>query len=48
MDCQCVLAYDYWVSMVSECGGGFVPGGTKVERGIGDVPRNRVPFSPLW
>ena len=22
--------------------------GTQVERGIGDVPRNRVPFSPLW
>ena len=27
----------------------FLPrgGGGKVERGIGDVPRNRVPFSPL-
>ena len=23
-------------------------GGTQVKRGIGDVPRNRVPFSPLW
>ena len=22
-------------------------GGTQVTRGIGDVPRNRVPFSPL-
>ena len=23
-------------------------GVTQVERGIGDVPQNRVPFSPLW
>ena len=31
-------------NIVSSPGGG----GTQVKRGIGDVPRNRVPFSPLW
>ena len=50
--CVCLmLKFDSFLDKMRTKEAFFPEGGrgvTQVERGIGDVPRNRVPFSPLW